>query len=92
MRGVRLNEFTEILSKLKSKDESVVIMAAARKDQASLESADWGHGAFTRALMEGLDDELNGYSGIALAKQVFDDFGASIPDEIQCRETSCENP
>jgi WD40 repeat protein len=48
---------TEAIRELASDEYGVVVMAASTADEASLERSDWGHGAFTKAIIEGL--ELN---------------------------------
>ena len=39
----------------------VVVFTASRGDEASIEREDWGHGAFTKALLEGFSGEADTY-------------------------------
>jgi len=39
----------------------VVVFTASRGDEASIEREDWGHGAFTKALLEGFGGEADTY-------------------------------
>ncbi|PIB36339.1 hypothetical protein BFP72_13510 [Reichenbachiella sp. 5M10] len=47
---------TEAVRELSGKEYGVVIMAAATGYEYSLEHDDWGHGAFTLSILEGLQD------------------------------------
>lgn len=49
-----VTDVTEFSRELASAENSIVVFAAASRRQASRESAAWGNGAFTRALLEGL--------------------------------------
>ena len=53
---------TEALRQLSSDEYGVVIMAASTGREFSLEHPDWQHGAFTQALIEGLEQGLADYS------------------------------
>ncbi len=53
---------TEALRTLSSDEYGVVILAASTGDESSLERDDWGHGAFTKALLEALEEGLADYS------------------------------
>lgn len=46
---------TEAIRELASDENGVVILAASTGKEFSLEHPDWGHGAFTRAILDGLD-------------------------------------
>lgn len=48
-------DITRLLNDLSAAENGVVVFAAASGRQLSLELADWQHGAFTQALLEGLD-------------------------------------
>jgi len=39
----------------------VIVFTASRGDEASIEREDWGHGAFTKALLEGFSGEADTY-------------------------------
>lgn len=47
---------TEAVREMSSKEYGVVVMAAATGYEYSLEHPDWGHGAFTLSILEGLGD------------------------------------
>jgi WD40 repeat protein len=53
---------TEALRELSSDEYGVVILAASTGKEFSLEHADWGHGAFTKALLEALGQGQADYS------------------------------
>lgn len=53
---------TEALRLLSSDEYGVVILAASTGRESSLEHPDWGHGAFTKALIEALTDGKADYS------------------------------
>ena len=54
---------TEAIRQLSSDEYGVVIMAASTGREFSLEHPDWQHGAFTQALIEGLEQGRADYSG-----------------------------
>ncbi|MEM9859378.1 MAG: caspase family protein [Bacteroidota bacterium] len=47
---------TEAIRSISSEENGVVIMAASTGNEVALESEEWGHGAFSLALIEGLED------------------------------------
>ncbi|MEJ0032444.1 MAG: hypothetical protein WDO15_19765 [Bacteroidota bacterium] len=54
-----------------TEENGVVIMAASTGKESSLESPEWGHGAFTLALLEGLGEgkaDVNGDEIINIAR------------------------
>jgi hypothetical protein len=53
-RGDAVREFQENM---------IVVVAAAADDQSSLESEAWGHGAFTKSLLEALGGAADGGTG-----------------------------
>ncbi len=54
---------TEAIRTLASDEYGVVILAASTGKEFSLEHPDWGHGAFTKALLEALEQGRADYSG-----------------------------
>ena len=62
-RGVALArdrfDMTDALRDLRAVEGGVVVMTAATGREASLEKEEWGHGAFTKALIEGLAGDAN---------------------------------
>lgn len=53
--GQKAQSNTEAMRELSGKEYGVVIMAAATGYEYSLEHADWGHGAFTLSILEGIE-------------------------------------
>ena len=41
------------------KDSGVMVFASSRGNERSAENVDWGHGAFVRALLDGLDGQAD---------------------------------
>jgi len=56
-RGV--SDMTDALRELVHSESGVVVMTASTGKEVSQERAEWGHGAFTRALIEGLEGRAN---------------------------------
>ena len=54
-RGASSIDNTEAIRELTSEEYGVVIMAASTGNELSQEHPDWGHGAFTKALLEGFE-------------------------------------
>ncbi|WP_300452716.1 caspase family protein [Accumulibacter sp.] len=52
-RSLRLDT-TAVINELSSADNGVIVFAAATGRQYAQESSDWGNGAFTKAILEGL--------------------------------------
>jgi len=52
-RSLRLDT-TAVVNELSSADNGVIVFAAATGRQFAQESSDWGNGAFTKAILEGL--------------------------------------
>ena len=53
------SDMTEALKELVASDSGVVVITAATGRESSIESLDWGHGAFTLALLDGLAGEAD---------------------------------
>ena len=64
-RGVR--DMTAALKDLVAAGTGVVVLAAATGSEVSRESDEWGHGAFTKALLEGLGGRAD-YDGNGLVE------------------------
>jgi uncharacterized caspase-like protein len=67
---VRLEQFrsvgidnTEAIRELSSEKNGVVVMAASTAREFSIERKEWRHGAFTKAIIEGLDQARADYNG-----------------------------
>ena len=50
-----IDDASEAIRELTSDENGVVIMSASTGAESSVEHTDWGHGAFTMALIEGLE-------------------------------------
>ena len=65
-RGITLArdrfDMTDALRDLRKAAGGVVVMSAATGREASLEKGEWGHGAFTKALIEGLEEGRANYN------------------------------
>jgi uncharacterized caspase-like protein len=53
---------TEAIRELASEEYGVVVMAASTGKELSIERSEWGHGAFTKAIIEGLE-KMADFSG-----------------------------
>jgi WD40 repeat protein len=53
LRSIR-SDTTAVVNELSSADNGVIVFAAATGRQFAQESSDWGNGAFTKAILEGL--------------------------------------
>jgi len=51
--------FTAFVNELSSAENGVVMFAASTGMQSALERSDWGHGAFTKALLDGLSGKAD---------------------------------
>lgn len=47
------------INEIASAENNIIVFASSSGDQESLENADWGNGAFTKALLEGLRGEAD---------------------------------
>jgi uncharacterized caspase-like protein len=65
---------------------NVIVMASSSGQQVSLERADWGHGAFTKALLEGLQGnaaDANGIVDLALLQRYVRQRVRTLTDGLQ---------
>jgi WD40 repeat protein len=70
-RGTALREFQENM---------ILVLAAAADDEQSFESETWGHGAFTRALLDVLSaDSAAAADGVVSLDEVIDHVVAAVP-------------
>lgn len=60
-RGTGIDN-TEAIRELASEEYGVVVMAASTGQELSMERKEWGHGAFTKALLEGMETALADFS------------------------------
>jgi uncharacterized caspase-like protein len=61
-RGGSPIDNTEAIRELASEEYGVVVMTASTGKELSQERREWGHGAFTKALLEGLETNAADYS------------------------------
>lgn len=53
------NDLTAVVNELSSAENGVIVFAASTGRQASQESAEWGNGAFTKAVIEGMSGKAD---------------------------------
>lgn len=75
--------FDQILKEMQSDYRGLVTFAASTGKQVSVEKQEWGHGAFTKALLEGLDGKADGYGGPANGYIETKELGAWIIDRVK---------
>ncbi len=61
--GSAIDDATEAIRELTSDENGVIIMAASTGREDSVEHEDWGHGAFTKALIEGIEEGRADFTG-----------------------------
>jgi len=54
-RGIARSDSTSTIKELINTESGVVVMTASTGSELSVEDTSWGHGAFTKALLDGLD-------------------------------------
>ena len=54
-----ITDMTDALRELMNTDVGVVVMTASTGREVSVEKQEWGHGAFTKAVLEGLQGQAN---------------------------------
>ncbi|MEO5343509.1 MAG: caspase family protein [Gammaproteobacteria bacterium SHHR-1] len=57
------SDITDALRDLRKVEGGVVVMSAATGRESSVENPEWGHGAFTKALIEGMEEMKANYNG-----------------------------
>jgi uncharacterized caspase-like protein len=62
-KGLRAVNFDNVLADLKG-ISGVVVFAASTGQESSFERPDWGHGAFTKAVLDALSGGMSGKDGI----------------------------
>lgn len=87
LRGV---DNTEALRELASDEYGVMIMAASTGKESSQERAEWQHGAFTRALLNGLEIGMADRSGDGIVHMhELDDF---VTEEVKKLTGGLQHP
>lgn len=70
--GERLASADELVEQLVKK-AGVVVFASSRGNEQSFEQAEWGHGAFTKAVLDGLRGKADPYNrGIVTVTALLD--------------------
>lgn len=59
LRRGQSNDPTAALNDLASAENGIVVFASSTGQQVSMESQEWGNGAFTKAVLEGLDGQAD---------------------------------
>jgi uncharacterized caspase-like protein len=75
--------FDEVLKQMLNDYRGLVVFSAATGWEVSLEKPEWGHGAFTKALLEGLAGKADGYGGPADGIIETKELGAWIVDRVK---------
>jgi WD40 repeat protein len=75
--------FDEILKQTQSDYRGLVVFSAATGRQVSVERPDWGQGAFTKALLEGLRGKADGYGGRTDGLIETKELGSWIIDRVK---------
>jgi hypothetical protein len=65
MRGSRLAkpDINGVVNDFASAENGIVVFAAAEGEESSYEAEPWGHGAFTKALLEALSGQAEFFRG-----------------------------
>jgi uncharacterized caspase-like protein len=81
-RGRRsaIPDIVGLVNELSSAENGAVVFASSTGNQYSLESEDWGNGAFTLALIEGMDGEADLMNQ---GKITVDMLGAYVSDRVK---------
>ncbi len=56
-------DLTDAIQSATRREASLVVYSASTRTEASIERPEWGHGAFTHALLSGLRGEADGFGG-----------------------------
>jgi len=87
IRGV---DNTEALRELSSDEYGVIIMAASTGKESSLERAEWKHGAFTRALIDGLEKGMADFSRDGIVH--LHELDSFVTDEVKKLTGGLQHP
>ncbi len=81
---------TEAIRELASDENGVVILAASTGKEYSMEHPEWGHGAFTKSLLDGLQDgnaDLNGDGVIHL-----NELDYYVAEQVKALTSGAQHP
>lgn len=56
------DDVTDILREISSDENGVIVFSASTGKESSMESSEWKHGAFTKAILEGLENGKADYN------------------------------
>jgi WD40 repeat protein len=91
--GVRLKgelDLRRFVNELKSAESGVVVFASSDGSQLSQERDEWGHGAFTKALIEGLDGKADLVGGDGVIE--VDELGLYVSDRVKSLTAGLQHP
>jgi len=80
-RGVP-TDITGVINELASAENGVVVFSSSTGRQFSLENAEWGNGAFTKALVEGLEGQADFNKSGKITHKMLDFFLAERVKEL----------
>ena len=91
-RGIA--DITDALRELVNTEGGVVVMAASTGKEESQERPEWGHGAFTKALIEGFEGKANYNTDRTIDIKEFDLFVTNRVKELTggAQHTTTEIP
>jgi uncharacterized caspase-like protein len=75
--------FDQILKEMQSDYRGLVTFAASTGKQVSREKPEWGHGAFTKAVLEGLEGKADGHGGQKDGYIETKELGAWVIDRVK---------
>ena len=75
--------FDEVLKEIKSQYAGLVTFAASTGNEVSVEDALWKQGAFTKAVIEGLKGQADGYGGKRDGMVETKELGAWVIDQVK---------
>lgn len=71
-RAGALADMTQVIRNIKSEHTNWIVLASSSGKELSVEKPEWGHGAFTKALIEALSGQADGYAHGGEKDQVID--------------------
>lgn len=76
-------DFTRVIKALNSQYGGLVTFAASTGKEVSVEREEWGHGAFTQALIEGLSGKADGFGGKTDGVVYIHELGSWIIERVK---------
>ena len=81
-----------MINDLSSAEYGLVVLASSTGKQVSMESSDWGNGAFTKALVEGLNGEADLKKRGRITHKMLDFYVSDRVDELTRGQQTPVNP